>query len=184
MAKMRARRAPFTDPRDGRLKSRMRQAFRLFGGRPLTTTELVKHCYCWVLRGEKIKSWHRTNVTRVANLLAQEAAVRHQAADWISPVNAARTASSRSASVKPRCSCSRATTRPRKTPRFSTVTRSAAAQTARSCESVKASMQLWSCRRDGCQSAILHHRPPADLKRNRCNLKATRGRSSLGIACL
>jgi hypothetical protein len=27
-----------------------------------------------------------------------------QAADWISPVNAARTASSRSASVKPRCS--------------------------------------------------------------------------------
>jgi hypothetical protein len=30
----------------------------------------VKHCYCWVLQGEKIKSWHRTNVTRVADLLA------------------------------------------------------------------------------------------------------------------
>jgi hypothetical protein len=69
MAKMRARRAPFTDARDGRVKSRVRQAFRLHG-RPLTTTELVKHCYCWVLQGEKIKSWHRTNVTRVANLLA------------------------------------------------------------------------------------------------------------------
>jgi hypothetical protein len=69
MAKMRARRAPFTDARDGRLKSRVRQAFGLYG-RPLTTTELVKHCYCWVLQGEKIKSWHRTNVTRVANLLA------------------------------------------------------------------------------------------------------------------
>jgi hypothetical protein len=69
MAKMRARRAPFTDARDGRLKSRVRQAFGLYG-RPLTTTELVKHCYCWVLRGEKIKSWHRTNVTRVADLLA------------------------------------------------------------------------------------------------------------------
>ena len=68
MAKMRARRAPFTDPRDGRLKSRVRQAFGLFG-RPLTTTELVKHCYCWVLQGEKIKSC-RTNVTRVADLLA------------------------------------------------------------------------------------------------------------------
>jgi hypothetical protein len=69
MAKMRARRAPFTEPRDGRLKSRMRQAFGLYG-RPLTTTELAKHCYCWVLRGEKIKSWHRSNVTRVANVLA------------------------------------------------------------------------------------------------------------------
>jgi hypothetical protein len=89
----------------------------------------------------------------------REAAGRDQAADWISPVNAARTASSRSVSVKPRCSCSRATTRSRKTPRFSTVTRSAAAQTARSCESVKASMQSWSCRRDGCQPAIAHHRP-------------------------
>ena len=69
MAKMRARRAPFTDARDGRLKSRVRQAFGLYG-RPLTTTELVKHCYCWVLQGEKIKSWHRTNITRVADLLA------------------------------------------------------------------------------------------------------------------
>src|SRR5262249_33727823 len=37
-------------------------------------------------------------------------------------------------------------------PRFSTGRRSAAAQTARSCESVKASMRLWSCRRDECQS--------------------------------
>jgi hypothetical protein len=70
MAKMRARRAPFTDARDGRLKSRVRQAFRLFGGKPLTTTELVKHCYCWVLQGEKIKSWHRANIARVADLLA------------------------------------------------------------------------------------------------------------------
>jgi hypothetical protein len=69
MAKMRARRAPFTDARDGRVKSRVRQAFRLYG-RPLTTTELVKHCYCWVLQGEKIKSWHRSNIARVADVLA------------------------------------------------------------------------------------------------------------------
>jgi hypothetical protein len=47
----------------------------------------------------------------------REAARLHQAADWISPVNATRTASSRSASVKPRCSCRRAKTRSRKTPR-------------------------------------------------------------------
>ena len=68
MAKMRARRAPFTDAREGRLKRKVRQAFRWFGGRPLTTTELVKHCYWFV--GEEIKSWHRTNVSRVADLLA------------------------------------------------------------------------------------------------------------------
>jgi hypothetical protein len=67
MAKMRARRAPFTDARDGRLKRKVRQAF-WFGGKPLTTTELVKHCYWFV--GEEIKSWHRTNVLRVADQLA------------------------------------------------------------------------------------------------------------------
>jgi hypothetical protein len=67
MAKMRASRAPFTDASDGRVNSRVRQAFRLYG-RPLTTTELVKHCYWFV--GEEIKSWHRTNVSRVADLLA------------------------------------------------------------------------------------------------------------------
>src|SRR4029077_5983195 len=55
------------------------------------------------------------------------------------------------ASVKPRCSCSRATTRSRKTPGFSTGTRTAAAQTVRSCESVKASISPWSWRYDGCQ---------------------------------
>src|SRR5262249_15816694 len=60
--------------------------------------------------------------------------LRNQAADWISPVNAARTASSRSASVKARCSCSRAMTRSTKTPRVSNGTRSAATQPARSCE--------------------------------------------------
>ena len=71
MAKMRARRAPFTDPRDGRLKKQIRWAFRLSGGEPLTTTELVKQCYWRVnLQVEKIKIWHRTNVSRVADLLA------------------------------------------------------------------------------------------------------------------
>ena len=63
MAKMRACRAPFTDTREGRLKRKIRQVFRLFGGRPLTTTELVKHCYWFV--GEEIKSWHRTNVSLI-----------------------------------------------------------------------------------------------------------------------
>jgi hypothetical protein len=49
-------------------KRQVRMAFRLYG-RPLTTTELVKHCY-WSANFEGIKSWHRTNVSRVADLLA------------------------------------------------------------------------------------------------------------------
>jgi hypothetical protein len=71
MAKMRARRAPFTDPRDGRLKSQVRFAFCMSRGEPLTTTELVKRCY-WVLNlpGEEIKSWHRANVIRVVDRVA------------------------------------------------------------------------------------------------------------------
>ena len=68
MAKIRACRAPFTDARDGRLKSRVRQTFRFYD-KPLTTTELVKHCY-WSANFEGIKSWHRANVSRVANMLA------------------------------------------------------------------------------------------------------------------
>ncbi len=71
MAKMRARRAPFTDPRDGRLKKQIRWAFWLSGGEPLTTTQLVKQCYWAVdLQSDEIKSWHRTNVSGVAGLLA------------------------------------------------------------------------------------------------------------------
>jgi hypothetical protein len=34
----------------------------------LTTTDLVKQCYWFA--GEEIKSWHRTNVSRVADLFA------------------------------------------------------------------------------------------------------------------
>jgi hypothetical protein len=71
MAKMRARRASFTDTRDGRLKRRVRRAFLWSGGKPLTTTELVRQCYFSVnFQGEEIKSWHRTNVSRVADLFA------------------------------------------------------------------------------------------------------------------
>src|SRR5215467_13035473 len=71
MAKMRARRAPFTDPRDGRLKKKIRWAFWWSGGKPLTTTELVERCYWSVnLQHQRIESWHRTNVSRVTDLLA------------------------------------------------------------------------------------------------------------------
>jgi hypothetical protein len=42
---MRARRAPFTDARDGRLKGQIRSAFWWSSGKPLTTTELMERCY-------------------------------------------------------------------------------------------------------------------------------------------
>jgi len=71
MAKMRARRAPFTAPRNGRLKSQIRFAFWWSSGKPLTTTDLMKQCYVPLyLWGEKFKSWHRTNVIRVADQVA------------------------------------------------------------------------------------------------------------------
>jgi hypothetical protein len=74
MAQMRARRAPFTDARNGRLKGQIRLAFwwsRLFRRGPLTTTDLVKQCYVmeWLLDKE-VKSWHRANVIRAADLVA------------------------------------------------------------------------------------------------------------------
>ena len=71
MGRMRAKRAPFTDPRDGRIKSQIRFAFILSQGKPLTTSQLLEKCYflpAWL--GEKVRSWHRTNVSRAADLLA------------------------------------------------------------------------------------------------------------------
>jgi hypothetical protein len=51
--------------------SMFRSAFWWSIGEPLTNTELMKHCYFLLpSRGEKFKSWHRTNITRVAKLLA------------------------------------------------------------------------------------------------------------------
>ena len=70
MAWARAKRAPFTDPRDGRLLRQIRFAFTLSDGRPLSTTDLLKSCYVIErLRGE-LRSWHRTNVARAARRVA------------------------------------------------------------------------------------------------------------------
>jgi hypothetical protein len=71
MARARAKRAPFTDARDGRIKSQIRFAFFLSRGQPLTTSQLLKSCYCTVpIFGEKFQSWHRTNVCRAADQVA------------------------------------------------------------------------------------------------------------------
>ena len=71
-----------------------------------------------------------------------EAARRHQAADlsWISPCSATPTASANSAAVKRGSRPSRATTRPRNTPRFSAGNLPAAVMTAASWLSLRASI--------------------------------------------
>ena len=71
MARARAQRAPFTDLRDGRLKSQIRFAFLLSRGKPLTTSQLLYKCYFLpAALDEKVQSWHRTNVVRTAELVA------------------------------------------------------------------------------------------------------------------
>jgi len=45
MARMRARRRPFSDPRAGRLLSAIEVAFLLSRGEPISTTGLVRACY-------------------------------------------------------------------------------------------------------------------------------------------
>ena len=70
MARARAKRAPFTDPRKGRLKEQIRFAFALSRGEPLTTGELLKKCYALHQIFDGDKSWYRTNVRRAASQLA------------------------------------------------------------------------------------------------------------------
>jgi hypothetical protein len=63
MRRMRARRAPFTNARDGRVKRQVRWAFWMSRGAPLTTTQLLRHCYpVETIWGERYRSWHRSNI--------------------------------------------------------------------------------------------------------------------------
>jgi hypothetical protein len=70
MAQARAKRAPFTDPRDGRLVSWIRLAFILSRGEPLSTTDLLKSCYVVERLWGQLRSWRRTNVCRAARRVA------------------------------------------------------------------------------------------------------------------
>jgi hypothetical protein len=70
MARARAKRAPFTDPRDGRLFRQIRFAFTVSRGEPLSTTKLLKSCYPIEHLWGRLRSWHRTNVTRAARRVA------------------------------------------------------------------------------------------------------------------
>jgi hypothetical protein len=70
MERMRARRGPFTDPRDGRLFRQIRFASTLSRGEPLSTTDLLKSCYVIEHLWGNVRSWHRTNISRVARRVA------------------------------------------------------------------------------------------------------------------
>jgi hypothetical protein len=70
MERMRRNRAPFTDPRDGRLFRQIRFAFTVSRGEPLSTSSLLKSCYPFEHLWGKLRSWHRTNVGRVARRVA------------------------------------------------------------------------------------------------------------------
>ena len=70
MARMRARRQPFSAPRAGRLLSAIEFAFLLSHGEPISTTDLVRSCYPAEHIFGGLKSWHRSNVARAARRVA------------------------------------------------------------------------------------------------------------------
>jgi hypothetical protein len=70
MARMRARRQPFSDPRAGRLLRAIEFAFLLSRGAPISTTALLKSCYPVEHMRGRLKSWHRSNVVRAARRVA------------------------------------------------------------------------------------------------------------------
>jgi hypothetical protein len=70
MQRMRAKRSPFTDPRDGRLFRQIRFAFDVSSGEPLSTTKLLQSCYPIEHLWGEIRTWHRANIARAARRVA------------------------------------------------------------------------------------------------------------------
>jgi hypothetical protein len=72
MAKMKAARAPHSDPRDTYIARTIRYAFECSRGKPLSTGQLVKEIYGLQLRVERkpLKSWHYQNVRRALRKVA------------------------------------------------------------------------------------------------------------------
>jgi hypothetical protein len=66
MAKMKAARGPYSDPRDTHIASMIRYAFEHSDGKPLSTAQLVEEIYGWQLRleGKPLKSYHYLAVRR------------------------------------------------------------------------------------------------------------------------
>jgi hypothetical protein len=72
MAKMKAARGPYSDPRDTYIARTIRYAFERSNGKPLSTGQLVKEIYGWQLRVERkpLRSWHYQNVRRALRKVA------------------------------------------------------------------------------------------------------------------
>ncbi len=72
MAKMKAARGPYSDPRDTYIARTIRYAFVSSRGNPLSTGQLVKEIYGWQLRVERkpLRSWHYQNVRRALRKVA------------------------------------------------------------------------------------------------------------------
>jgi hypothetical protein len=72
MAKMKAARGPYSDPRDTYIARTIRYAFERSNGKPLSTGQLVKEVYGLQLRVERkpLKSWHYQNVRRALRKVA------------------------------------------------------------------------------------------------------------------
>ena len=68
MAKMKAARGPYSDPRDTYIARTIRWAFERSKGKPLSTGQLVKEVYGLQLRLDRKppESWHYQNVRRGA----------------------------------------------------------------------------------------------------------------------
>ena len=60
MAKMKAARGPYSDPRDTYIARMIRYAFEYSHGKPVSTGQLVEEIYGWQLRleGKPLKSCH------------------------------------------------------------------------------------------------------------------------------
>jgi hypothetical protein len=72
MAKMKAARGSYSDPRDTHIASMIRYAFERSHGKPLSTGQLVEQIYCLQLRvqGKPKKSYHYETVRRALRKVA------------------------------------------------------------------------------------------------------------------
>ena len=72
MAKMKAARGPYSDPRDTYIMREIRWAFKSSNGRPLSTGYLVERVFGWQLRlnGKPKKSHHYQSIRRALRKVA------------------------------------------------------------------------------------------------------------------
>src|SRR6516225_9025861 len=72
MAKMKAARGPYSDPRDTHIARMIRYAFECSNGKPLSTGQLVEQIYGWQLRvkGKPKRSYHYEAIRRALRKVA------------------------------------------------------------------------------------------------------------------